>query len=238
MVLLVAAVLIGIAAGRARAPLGARGHRPRFTDIWLLGVGAAGNMVSYFLSEGPATVVLALSLVVLLAFVARNSSVTGVVVIGVGLLCNLLALVLNNGMPVRPSALTAAGVVSAAEVSTLEFSGPRHLETSSDRFAVLGDVLPVGLPIGREVMSFGDLIVVFGAADAVRELARRRRRLWSAAERDDYRASHHRLDDLSREPQSEGDRVIELPDTGETHQPETRPPLARRRPLVAAATSD
>ena len=38
---------------------------------------------------------------------------------------------------------------------------------------MLGDVLPV--PLSHEVLSFGDLIVVLGAADAVRELSRRRR---------------------------------------------------------------
>ena len=44
---------------------------------------------------------------------------------------------------------------------------------------MLGDVLPV--PFAHEVISFGDLIVVFGAADAVRELSRRRARSRAAA---------------------------------------------------------
>src|SRR3546814_18871704 len=77
------------------------------------------------------------------------------------------------GMPVRPAALVEAGLATDDELPTLTVDPPRHLETSADRFAVLGDVLPLA-PL-NEVVSFGDLIVVAGAADAVRALARRRR---------------------------------------------------------------
>lgn len=174
MVLLVVGVLAGFVAGRLRSPLGARAVRPRFTRLPLLAVGALGNLAAYLLDEQAGTIVLAFSLVALLAFVGSNLHVTGVAVIGVGLLLNLVALVINNGMPVRPSALVAAGIVAEDELDTVTFSGPRHLEGRGDAFGVLGDVLPLNLPVGREVMSFGDLMVVLGAADAVRDLARRR----------------------------------------------------------------
>ena len=50
---------------------------------------------------------------------------------------------------------------------------------------MLGDVLP--LPLAHEVVSFGDLIVVFGVADAVRELSRRRARREPRGRRDGLR---------------------------------------------------
>src|SRR3546814_9897214 len=120
------------------------------------------------------------SLVSLLAVALANPHITGIAVVGLGLLVNLAALVANNGMPVRPAALVEAGLATEDELPTLTVDPPRHLETSADRFAVLGDVLPLA-PL-NEVVSFGDLIVVAGAADAVRELARRRRQRWNDRE--------------------------------------------------------
>lgn len=239
MILLACAVLIGLAAGRLREPLGARGYRPRFSHIWLLGVGAAANLVAFGLSGTGATALMALSLSALLGFVVANRRVTGVVVIGIGLFLNLFVTVINDGMPVRGSALTAAGVVDEADLATLELRGARHLEGPDDRLAVLGDVLPVGLPVGREVVSFGDLIVVMGCLDAVRELARRRRPRWSAAQIESYRTTGEVDPPVRSDPVNEisirtGDvSTVEPAEPEVEPEPEARPPLARRRPLVA-----
>lgn len=176
MLLLAVAVLVGLVAGWLRPPLGTYAARPRFTWVPLLGAGAALNLAAYLLEGRAATFALVASLVLLLGFVAVNTHVTGVAVIGVGLLCNLAAVVLNDGMPVRGEALVAAGVVEEDELDTLSFAGARHLERAADTAPILGDVLPVPLPVAPEVLSFGDLIVVIGAADAVRDLARRRHR--------------------------------------------------------------
>jgi len=151
--------------------------------IWLLGLGAALYAAALLLDGSMATLAMAAALATLIAAAVANRHLTGVVVVGAGLLLNLVALVVNNGMPVRQSALERAGVVQAGEVPTL--TGPRHLEGPSDAFGALGDALPVGLT--REVLSFGDLIVIVGAGDAVRELTRRRSRRWSDPERDAYR---------------------------------------------------
>ena len=183
MLLLAVAVAIGVLAGLIRPPLGARTPRPRFTWLPLLGGGAALNLAAYLLDGSAATFALMASLVLLLGFVGVNPNVTGVAVIGLGLLLNLVSVVLNDGMPVRGSALVAAGVVDEAELERTTFLGARHLETSADTIPVLGDVLPVPLPIAPEVLSFGDLIVVVGAADAVRDLVRRRHRPMRTAER-------------------------------------------------------
>lgn len=184
MVLLLVAVLGGLVAGWLRPPVGARGTRLQLGRLPLLALGAVGTALAQFVASDLAPLVMGLALAVLLTFVAANAHVTGVVVIGLGLLLNLLAVVGNNGLPVRGGALVAAGVVEPADLATTAFAGARHLETDSDRLAVLGDIVPV--PVAHEVLSFGDLIVVVGAADAVRELARRRRRAWNGAERGRY----------------------------------------------------
>jgi hypothetical protein len=176
VLLLAVAVLVGLVAGWLRPRLGAYAARPCFRWIPVLGAGAALNLVAYLLDGRAATFALVASLVLLLGFVVVNAQVTGVAVIGVGLLCNLAAVALNDGMPVRGEALVAAGVVEEDELDTVAFAGARHLETAGDTAPVLGDVLPVALPLAPEVLSFGDLIVVAGAADAMRDLARRRHR--------------------------------------------------------------
>lgn len=174
MALLSLVVLAGLAAGLARPALGAHTPRPRLTRLWLLVAGAAANATSLVL-DGPAAVLsLSASLVLLLAFAAANRHLTGVAVMGLGLLANLAPVALDGGMPVRPGALVQAGIVEQDDLPTTELSGARHLETDDDGLGALGDALPIR-PL-REVLSFGDLIVVVGAGDAMRELARRRAR--------------------------------------------------------------
>jgi hypothetical protein len=174
VVLLVLAVCAGLAAGVGRTPAGAHSIHPRVEQIPLLGLGALLNGASVVLDGTPATLALAASLAVLITVATTNRHITGVAVVGVGLFVNLVVVALNGGMPVRGSALVAADVVEASQVASTELDGARHLETGSDTLGVLGDVLPI--PLAREVMSFGDLIVVVGAGDAVRELSRRRAR--------------------------------------------------------------
>lgn len=191
MLLLAVAVLAGLAAGWLRPPLGARSHRPHLRRSPLLVVGAVGMGAAQFARADLAPLAAGLSLAVLLGFAISNAHITGVVVIGFGLLLNLVALVVNNGIPVRGDALVTAKVVNRADLATVHLTGARHLETPDDRLAILGDVLP--LRAGHEVLSFGDIIVVVGAADAMREVMRRRRRSWSAADRVDYTSAMTQL---------------------------------------------
>lgn len=155
-------------------------------QIPLLGLGAALNAASTMLGGAAATMTVAASLAVLIAVAMANRHITGVAVVGVGLLLNLFSVAVNEGMPVRPGALVRAGVIAEEDLASTTVDAPRHLETYRDSLGVLGDVLPI--PLAREVLSFGDLIVVVGAADAVRELSRRRGRRWTAAERAAYLA--------------------------------------------------
>jgi hypothetical protein len=186
MLLLAAAVVVGLLVGWARPPAGAFSAGPRVHRIGLLAVAACLDAAAVLLAGNGAVLAMAGAYALLLAFAACNRHLTGIVVIAVGILLNLAGLVLNQGMPVRPGALVHAGVVHVDELASTELGGPRHLETSSDVLPILGDVVPVAPT--HEVLSFGDLVIAAGAADTAIELSRRRRRRWTEADREAYRS--------------------------------------------------
>ena len=188
MLLLALAVVAGLLLGLARSPAGIHTVRPRVDRIGLLAVGAGLNALSIVLDGAASVIALAASLAVLIAVAVANRHITGVAVVGLGLLLNLVAVAVNGGMPVRASAMEVAGLVEPGQ--TVEVSDPRHIETSEDPLPVLGDVLPV--PFANEVVSFGDLIIVLGAADAVRELSRRRARVPAQVRESSHAARHIR----------------------------------------------
>jgi len=242
VILLVVAVLIGVGAGIVRAPLGARAARIRVERLPLLAIGAAGAAAARLVSDDLAPLAMGLSLAVLLGFVLSNAHITGVLVIGVGLLVNLVALVINDGIPVRGEALVTAGVVDdEADLATTELDGPRHLETDTDRLGVLGDVLPV--PIARIVLSFGDLIVIAGVGDAMRDLARRRRRAWTDNDRGSYGSTMTQLNavhDWGTAPSAAPDSASQYSANPDRTEPDTidltsSSATPRSRPLAAAS---
>jgi len=174
-VVLLAATVVGAAlAGLLRTPSGAHALRHHLRGGRLLLAGALLTVASAALAGALSTVVLAAALAVLLAAAVANRGLTGVAVMAVGLGLNLAALLVNGGMPVRGSALVQAGVVTSDELHSVVLAASRHLEHDGDPVPVLGDVLP--LRVTGEVVSFGDLLIVVGAGDAVWELARRRRK--------------------------------------------------------------
>jgi len=174
VVLLAATVVGATLAGLLRTPSGAHALRHHLRGGRLLLAGALLTVASAALAGALSTVVLTAALAVLLSAAILNRGLTGVAVMAVGLGLNLGALVVNGGMPVRGSALVHAGVVTSDELGSVVLDAPRHLEHDGDPVPALGDVLP--LPVTGEVVSFGDLLIVVGAADAVWELTRRRRR--------------------------------------------------------------
>jgi hypothetical protein len=191
------AVVLGVALALARPSMGARAARPAIHRAELIPVGAGLALVAASVRTDLAPVLTAASLVALLAVVAANAHLTGLLVVGVGLLANLTAVALHQGMPVRAEALVVAGVVEAGELGRVDLTGPRRLERPSDVAPVLGDVLPI--PGARLVVSFGDLIVLAGVLDLTAEVARRRRRRWSDDRRENYRevaATRARVDQL------------------------------------------
>jgi hypothetical protein len=172
VVLLVLAAVGGLVAGRVRRPVGGHGALPHVHHVWLVVVGIVLAMGAALLDGDLAVLCDALSIAVLAAFAGANRNVTGIAVIGLGLVLNLAAVVLDNGMPVRPKALVQADVVEAHELADHEVGSPRHLETDSDAFGWLGAIVPI--PGLRVVVTFGDLMILLGLADAARDFGRRR----------------------------------------------------------------
>jgi hypothetical protein len=126
---------------------------------------------------------LALAFAALAAFAGSNWQVTGLCVLGLGIVLNLGAVVLNNGMPVRPRALVQSHATTAQHVGSFHLRDPRHLEADDDHYAWLGEIVPV--PVVHQALSFGDLLVLVGLTDAARDLARRRARLPEVDEDDE-----------------------------------------------------
>lgn len=174
MQLAIAALVLGALIGFALPVRSTRFARPRARWLPLLGLGLVGQVWASRLDEAAALPVVLASFAALIAFGCANLQFTGMGVVTIGLCCNLLPILVNGGMPVRPEALVHAEVVDAAELPSVELSGARHVETTSDHLVVLGDIIPFRA-IGS-VVSFGDLIIAMGTADVVAHLVRRQRR--------------------------------------------------------------
>lgn len=115
-----------------------------------------------------------LSYGLLLGFGFMNLHLVGMGVVMVGMASNAMVIGLNDGMPIRPSAVVAAGLASPDEVQRMRADVKRRPEQPSDRLVVLSDIVPV--PPLREVVSFGDLVIGVGVADVVVHLMRPRNR--------------------------------------------------------------
>ena len=172
MLLTVGFVVLGLAIGLALRPRQTRFARPRVTMIGLLIAGVAGQLVAAQFNGNTAVVLAVASLAGLVAFSIANLHLIGMGVMTIGLGLNLFAIMVNGGMPVSARALVAAKVVAADEVAHVGLQGARHLERPSDSIVVLGDIIPMR----RQVVSFGDLIIAVATADVIAHLARRQRR--------------------------------------------------------------
>jgi hypothetical protein len=125
--------------------------------------------------DPPAAVPLvAFGLVALLVFALRNTHLVGMSIVAVGVLANLVPLLVNDGMPVRADALVSAGLAARDEIDRVHIRGAQRLERPDDSLTFLGDLLPV--PETRQVLSFGDLLILVGVADVAANLTLRRRR--------------------------------------------------------------
>ena len=101
------------------------------------------------------------SAVLALTFLGRNRRLRGTGLLAAGLLVNALVVALNGAMPVSVPAAARAGVPPAALLAD-----PRHeLATPSTRLHLLGDIIPLPLPVTPEVVSPGDLLVAAGLGE-------------------------------------------------------------------------
>ncbi len=164
---IVLALVVGALAG---------GGLPRLADlrlrwVWILGLAIALRFGAGLLRQGDIAVAFPLGA----AFVAAyglifiwlwgNWRVPGLQIAAVGIGLNTLALLLNGGqMPIWSAAFNAAGFTPAALAND-----PFHflLQTGSvadfvRQGGIFGDVVPIPIPIIRDVVSIGDTLLMVG----------------------------------------------------------------------------
>lgn len=172
VVALLAGVLIGLARG------GRLRHLADASFRWwaVLVAGLAVQAASAFVGGPGGVAMLVTSLALLLVFAAANVRLAGMGLVLVGMAMNAATIAVNQGMPVRPSAIVAAGITDWDGIADLDFGTKRHLEGPDDDLMVLADIIPV--PVLGQVLSFGDLVLSVGVADLIVHLmvVRRRRR--------------------------------------------------------------
>ena len=161
-----AGILIGALTGGRLRHLGDR----TFRLLPLLVAGVALQALGVRIESDAGLVVVLISYLLLLAFAVANAAVVGMWLVALGVTLNLLVIGVNDGMPVRPSALVAAGIARPGDVDDLDLGGKRHLERPSDRLTFLADIFPV--PPFAEVLSFGDIALDVGMANVIVRLMR------------------------------------------------------------------
>lgn len=147
----------------------------RIEWAWLALIGLAMQFVT-----GPGTTVplvcLYLSFVLLIVFTIKNIRVFGFPVILAGVLCNLLVIGINGGMPVSRHALRASD--QGQFLGDLE-NNPypkHHLATDDDLLRFLGDAIPVPSPI-EQAISVGDILTYGGVGIVIVSAMRKPRQI-------------------------------------------------------------
>ncbi len=161
------ALVIGALAG---------GGLPRLAELrlrwlWLLGL-ALGLRLGAYLAGGwnvdttlPLGGAFIAAYVLIFAWLWGNWRVPGLQVAAVGIGLNTLAVLLNAGqMPVWTGALTAAGL-TPADLGTDPFHflmGATSVADFVQRGGIFGDVVPFPVPVIRDVVSVGDVLLALG----------------------------------------------------------------------------
>lgn len=154
----------------------AGGGLPRLAEmrlrwLWLLGVALALRLLAY-LAGGwnvdtslPLGGAFILAYVLIFAWLWGNWRVPGLQVAAVGIGLNTIAVLLNAGqMPVWTSALKAAGL-TPADLGTDPFHflmGATSVADFIQRGGIFGDVVPFPVPVIRDVVSIGDVLLALG----------------------------------------------------------------------------
>jgi hypothetical protein len=161
VVVLLVALVVGYGAGGSLDRLGSlplrRGRLVVAAVLAQLGGGLIGGPAY------PVGLVISASLVAV--FLAHNRGVRGTGLVALGLMANALVVGLNGAMPVSSDASGRAGITTQ---DILSGADPRHeLASASTRLRLIGDVIPVLLPVHPEVVSLGDVLVAAGLAQLV-----------------------------------------------------------------------
>ncbi|MEX1072775.1 MAG: MFS transporter [Chloroflexota bacterium] len=161
------ALIVGALAGGALPRLA----ELRLRWIWILGLALALRFGAGLIRQAEPGVDLPLGAAFLAAYglifiwLAGNWRAPGLQVAAVGIGLNTLAVVLNGGqMPIWSAAFTAAGFTPDALAND-----PFHFIMNAgtvgefvSRGGIFGDVLPIPIPVIRDVVSIGDTLVAMG----------------------------------------------------------------------------
>lgn len=108
------------------------------------------------------TVLYAVSMLLIGIWTILNRHIPGIVLVGIGLVCNLVAILANGGyMPVDPDIARVAGLQRDTPETALQFNSIAR--DTNVHLWILTDILPVpaGLPF-HNVYSIGDVLLTCG----------------------------------------------------------------------------
>jgi hypothetical protein len=171
VLLAILSLLTGAAIGRIRGGRLAGIIDARIKAKGLLVAGIGATLILNVLEPSIPMFWLTIAMLSFLGFAAANLTLTGMIVLSIGMVLNLLPVLANGAVPVSELALQSVGVVDDAGTAIVD--GPRASTATATRLAFLGDVIPV--PIVNRVVSIGDLIVLVALADLVMNLLLRAR---------------------------------------------------------------
>jgi Family of unknown function (DUF5317) len=161
------AVLVGLLIGVVSGGTASRLGRLRFRWAALVAIGMIGQLLLFSTPVGDRLGDLApyayiASNVIVLAAVARNLSIPGLILVLFGGASNVVAIVANAGyMPVSPEALAAMGRAARTGYSNSVLLQHVTLAPLTDIFA-----MPTFVPAAN-VFSIGDILIGVGAAMAI-----------------------------------------------------------------------
>lgn len=148
---------------------------------WLLGAGLAIQLALEYYTlprrdwDTLGFGLLVASYVLILGFCARNLLLRGMSIVLIGVACNALVIVVNQGMPVKfPARLRNESFA----LTTVK----HHPQQHGEKLLFLSDIIILMHPYDT-VMSFGDLILTVGLCDLAFNMSRDPRRRRRKAQR-------------------------------------------------------
>lgn len=173
LILLVAGVIAGLARGGKLTNIAEAEIRWPGLVFAGLGMQVAAELWTVFvgteLRDRAGILILAVSYLLIFAFIALNRELPGRWFIGAGLLFNMLVILANGGMPVSLKAARASGL-RAAEISALGSAFKHQLMTTHTALWFLGDWIPI--PGLHNVISLGDILLGTGVFILMERLVR------------------------------------------------------------------